>query len=199
VRVLPEGRELVMVAGLPATSLARTLADLAGRTRPAELNELVDRAIRSRRSDSARSGLVRALREAAAHRHGAAALRAAIAPWVSDGRGARHMQSVLEAQVLRLLIAAGVPAPVRQHRVVLPSGHEYFLDFAWPGAGVALEVDGFAYHSDRSTFERDRLRGNMLLAAGWQILHTTAGESRRTPQALVGVVLEALRTRGALL
>jgi very-short-patch-repair endonuclease len=189
----PLGRgEVVPVDGLPVTSLPRTLADLAGVLAPATLAELVDRAMRRRPTDMSRTWLVHATSNAARDRRGASRLRAATGPWIPDGRGARQLQSVLEAQVLRILMDAGLP-PVRcQYEVVLPTGHRFFLDFAWPQAGVGLEVDGYAFHSDRRAFDGDRSRGNCLLAAGWRILHTTADEIRSRPRALVSAVRETL-------
>ena len=99
---------------------------------------------------------------------------------------------MLEAQALRILLSTGIPPPSCQHETVVPGGARYYLDFAWPWASVALEVDGYSFHADRVTFDRDRLRGNQLLAAGWQVLHTTAGEIRRNPQTLVATLRAAL-------
>lgn len=187
-RALPGAREIVTIASLPVTSLPRTLADLAGVTTNRELRELVDRAVRSLRLDWERVALLRSVQELAAGRHGADAVRSAVAPWTLERGGSRKMQSVLEAQVLRILLAARIPAPTCQYPVVLPDGRRCYLDFAWPQVRIALEVDGYAFHSDRDTFEHDRQRGNHLLALGWQILHTTAGEIRRNPQSLLDVL-----------
>jgi hypothetical protein len=193
VRHAPGPGEIVTLCGLPATSLVRTLGDLAGRTRPAELVELVDRAFRSLNSDAARRRLLRALQEPAQGRSGACALREALGPWTDIRVTGGQLQSVLEAQVLRLLTRVNVPRPVLQHEVMTADGDRYFLDFAWPSSGVALEVDGYAFHSDRRTFTKDRVRGNRLLVEGWQVLHTTFREIRDTPETLVESLLAALR------
>jgi predicted transcriptional regulator of viral defense system len=189
------GGEVVSIDGLRVTSLPRTLADLAGPLAPGALAEVVDRAMRLRPSDASRTWLAQAIEEAVRDRRGAPKLRAAVAPWIADRHGARQLQSVLEAQVLRVLLAADMPAPLCQHEVVLPGGVHYFLDFAWPAARVALEVDGYAFHSDRRAFDKDRSRGNRLLVAGWQILHTTAGEIRSHPQSLVTALRDTLARR----
>jgi very-short-patch-repair endonuclease len=187
--------EVVSVDGLSVTSLPRTLADLAGVLASGPLAEIVDRAMRLRPSDAARTWLAHAIEEAVRERRGAPRLRAAAAPWVAAGGGARQLQSVLEAQVMRVLLVAGIPKPHCQHEVVLPGGDHFFLDFAWPAARVALEVDGYAFHSDRRAFDHDRSRGNRLLVAGWQVLHTTAGEIRSRPHALVAALQDALACR----
>lgn len=183
---------VVKIDGLPVTSLARTIADLAGALPPRALSELVDRAMQMRPSDRGRAWLAQAIGEAARARRGARALRTATAPWVAGGRDARQPQSVLEAQVLRLLLAAKVPPPRCQYEVRLDAGARCFLDFAWPAERVALEVDGYAFHSDRGAFDSDRVRGNRLLVAGWHVLHTTAGELRSRPQQIVTALRAAL-------
>lgn len=184
--------DVVTIDGLRATSIARTLADLAGTVAPRALPELVDRAMRLRPSDHARTRLAEAIEEAARARRGARALRTATAPWVVAGRDGRQLQSVLEAQVLRVLLAGRVREPRCQYEVVLGAGVRCFLDFAWPAEKVALEVDGYAFHSDRGTFDSDRVRGNRLLAAGWHVLHTTAGEVRSRPGDIVAALRAAL-------
>lgn len=195
VRRPPTPGEMETVEGLPVTSLARTLVDLAGCLPSHELAELVDRAVRSRRSDAARRRLLRALQEALPGRFGAVALRDALRPWTVTGPGKAQPQSVLEAQVLRVLARADLPVPTPQHLVVLPGGDRFYLDFAWPAARVALEVDGYAFHSDRRSFSSDRQRGNRLLAAGWQVLHTTSDEITHQPETLVEMLRAALGTR----
>lgn len=55
VRHLPEA-DRVVVRGVPCTSVARTIVDLAPRLSPPQLEEAVDRAVVQRRSRSRRSG-----------------------------------------------------------------------------------------------------------------------------------------------
>lgn len=47
------------------------------------------------------------------------------------------------------------------------------IDVAFPALMIAIEIDGFAFHSDAQTFVRDRRRQNMLVAAGWTVLRFT--------------------------
>ncbi|SOC52628.1 Protein of unknown function [Blastococcus aggregatus] len=63
-----------------------------------------------------------------------------------------------------------VPAFVQQHRVVLPDGRAAELDAAWPEAGVAVELDGAAFHGSREARERDLRRDNALATLGWVVL-----------------------------
>ena len=45
----------------------------------------------------------------------------------------------------------------------------------WRGRAVrlAIEHDGFAYHSDRGAYRKDRLRRNAIERAGWALLELT--------------------------
>ncbi len=49
----------------------------------------------------------------------------------------------------------------------------YYVDIAWPRLKLAIEIDGYAYHSDRAQFERDRRKWSDLTAEGWRIIHLT--------------------------
>ena len=59
------------------------------------------------------------------------------------------------------------------------------LDFAWPRARVCLEIDGWAYHSDRRAFELDRARQNALAADGWTVLRATWTQVTCEPRSLI--------------
>jgi very-short-patch-repair endonuclease len=100
-------------------------------------------------------------------------------PWLSGA-----LESVAEAEVLRMLSSRGLPAPTSQLRKALEGGRVSRLDFAWPAQLVALEVDGFQYHDGPDRFVADRHRGNLLAGAGWQVLRTTLHEVRSDPEAL---------------
>lgn len=49
----------------------------------------------------------------------------------------------------------------------------YYVDVAWRRFKLAIEIDGYAYHSDRDQFERDRRKWSDLTAQGWRIVHLT--------------------------
>ncbi len=87
----------------------------------------------------------------------------------------------------RLLDAAGVPTPACH----LPIG-PYEVDFAWPEALVALEVDGWAVHGRREAFEADRRRDLHLQALGWRVLHVSAAAALRGSLVTARHVAEVL-------
>lgn len=94
--------------------------------------------------------------------------------------------------MLRVLVAAGLDAPVQQYRVRL-AGRSFRLDLAYPAAKLAIELDGWAFHSSRSAFDADRARANAFVAAGWTLLRFT---SRSTGAEVAACVLAALGESG---
>ncbi len=70
-------------------------------------------------------------------------------------------RSEAEERFLRLVRRSGVPAP--EVNIAL---HGYELDFYWRDEGLAVELDGYAFHGDRDSFEADRRRDSGLAARG---------------------------------
>lgn len=81
--------------------------------------------------------------------------------------------SEAERQVHGQLRAAGLKGWRANHAVQTTKGRVYFLDIAFPHERLVIEVDGFEFHSDRESFERDRERQNDLVADGWTVLRLT--------------------------
>ena len=77
-------------------------------------------------------------------------------------------RSEAERTLVELIRRAGLPRPQTNTRI-----GRYEVDAAWPEERVALEVDGFAYHSTREAFERDRRKTADLAAAGWRVSRVT--------------------------
>jgi very-short-patch-repair endonuclease len=87
---------------------------------------------------------------------------------------------------------------VPQYRVADASGEVARVDFAYPGAGIAIEADGFAWHSSRSQFAADRRRRNALTLSGWVVLAFTWDQMTNYPDAVGGEIRRALEQRGAV-
>jgi very-short-patch-repair endonuclease len=67
-----------------------------------------------------------------------------------------------------LIKAARLPHP-RTNVVV----HGYEVDLFWPDQRLVVEIDGYAFHSSRRAFERDRARDAALQAAGYRVVRFT--------------------------
>lgn len=100
--------------------------------------------------------------------------------------------SELERTAHQLLRKAGLKRWKTNHRMVL-RGRTIYVDITFPGAKIAIELDGWKYHSGRTAFEEDRERQNILVLEGWTVLRFT----HQTIDALPEMVLELLRKRGS--
>jgi len=160
----------VAVTGVPLTVLeaAVTLDDGAA---------LLDRALQRRLSFDA---LV-----AAQHRnlgrHGSPAAGALLAV------AADHAASAAERRLVALLRDGGVDGWVLGHPAL-----GFVLDLAFPAAMVAVEVDGWAWHSGVQEFRADRRRQNALVLAGWTVLRFSWHDLMRRPGAVVAEIRAAL-------
>jgi very-short-patch-repair endonuclease len=101
--------------------------------------------------------------------------------------------SVLESLCRVLLAGAGL-APEDTQRVIRTRTGVWIgrVDFAWPSARLVVEVDGFAFHSDRAAYRRDRRRGNALQRAGWLVLRFSWEDVVTHPEDVVDAVRAVL-------
>ena len=96
-------------------------------------------------------------------------------------------RSEAERRMLQLIRRAGLPRPAVNARV---EGFE--VDFVWRAQRLIVEVDGYRYHSNRRAFERDRMRDQVLQAAGYRVLRTTWRQLAERPEELVARLAAAL-------
>lgn len=113
---------------------------------------------------------------------------------LADGRSGSPQESRLRVR----LVLAGLPRPVCQYEVVLPSGLVLHPDLAWPEFKVALEYDG-GYHAEPGRLHLDRRRLNQLVTSGWIVLHATSARLRSDFGGIAREVRVALQSRGARL
>lgn len=166
--------------GIPVTSPARTLIDFAASASADDLEWALAQARAMRLVGDWE--LSAALGRAANH-PGMVAVRAALK---REG-GPRLTRSEAERLLLRLIRDAKLPEPQANARV---AGYE--VDFLWPDARVIVEVDGFAFHSHRSAFERDRTRDMVLRDAGYEVIRVTWRQIVEQPLRVVAHIARAL-------
>ncbi|MEU4551531.1 endonuclease domain-containing protein [Micromonospora violae] len=104
-------------------------------------------------------------------------------------------ESPPESHLRVRLVLGGLPRPVVQHPVRLPSGIVLHPDLAWPRYRVAVEYDG-KWHSDAEQLHRDRRRLNQLVGEGWLVLHVTSRRLHSEFPAVLREVRNALVSRG---
>lgn len=169
--------------GLRITRPGRTVRDLAGVLPLAHAVAAADSALRH--SLVIAPVLQRLL--AGAMGRGAAGIRA-VGALLDPGSG-----SVLESLFRVLVVSASLPLPVTQHLVRNEFGAVVArVDFCWLEARLVVEVDGFAFHSDREAYRRDRWRMNELERLGWRVLRITWEDVHTHPEILIDLVSECL-------
>ena len=167
-------------AGIPVTTVARTLLDLAAVLDRHALNRALERAEALRLSDL--TPLV-ALIERHPGRRGTANLKATM----KEGLRPAVTKSELERRFLAFVERAGVPRP-RTNLWLRIGGDWLEVDCAWPEQRVIVELDSRAYHQTTAAFERDRRRDRKVQAAGWRPIRITDRALRQERDALVADV-----------
>ena len=103
---------------------------------------------------------------------------------VKEGRiGADVTREELEARFLRFVRRAKLPRP-RTNQLVEAGGRSFECDCVWSDRRLIVELDGYASHGTRRTFERDRERDRALNAAGWRTVRVTWRQLHRDSDAL---------------
>jgi very-short-patch-repair endonuclease len=102
-------------------------------------------------------------------------------------------ESVAERAAAALLRKAGISGWVTNAEIRDELGVIGYGDIVFAKARLVIEIDGFAYHSDRDRFQRDRTRQNRLVAAGWTVLRFTWADLRHRPGQFVAAVRAALK------
>lgn len=158
-------QDVATVAGVPVTSVARTLVDLAGVVRPASLARAIHEAEVQRALDvEAIADVMRRL----PRRRGVAALRKLLG---SPGDPATIAEAFPVA-FLRLCHRHGLPTP--RIGVHLPIAERLVeCDAVFPAARLVVELDGERFHRTRRSFEGDRRRDAALAAEGYQTVRLT--------------------------
>jgi very-short-patch-repair endonuclease len=98
--------------------------------------------------------------------------------------------SEAERLLVKLLRAAGIPG----WKANYPAG-PYKIDVAFPELKIALETDGWAFHSDPEAFRRDRQRQNYLILQGWQVLRFTWLDLVEYPERVISAIRSAILAR----
>ena len=97
-------------------------------------------------------------------------------------------RSGLERRFLRLIREHGIPKPETNIKI-----GPHTVDFLWRAEALVVELDSYAYHSDRPTFTADRARDRYLKTRGLDVHRFTDDELSESPDAVVGSLLALLR------
>lgn len=183
----------VDVEGIPVTSPARTIVDVACTVPFTGAVCAADESLR--RNLCTRADLENEL-DASAGRKGIARARAVVA-FADEGAG-----SVLESVSRVAISRAGLPMPQLQKEFILPNGSSAFVDMYWEGWELIGEADGTGKYGidDGEAAVRQRLRneksrqndlesmGNLVRRWQWKDYRSNR---------IVGLIREALRMQEA--
>jgi very-short-patch-repair endonuclease len=154
--------------GIPVTTPARTLLDLAAVVSRRELERAMDEAAYLRLD-------VGGLRPRRGRRGGAVLARVL----AHHRAGSTLTRSDVEERMLALCRRCGLAAPLVNTKI-----EGYTVDFAWREQCLIAETDGWQAHGTRQAFERDRRRDADLTVAGWRVLRITWKHLQDEPRAV---------------
>ena len=171
------------------TTPAWTAVEVArGLRRPRALATL-DAALRSQTCDE-RDLL--AVAKAQAGRRGIVTVRDLI-PLARPGA-----ESPMESEARLVMLDGGLPEPLLQYEIVDRDGRLWRVDFAWPERKVAVEYDGFDWHSSPEALRRDRQKRAALEEIGWRVVSIVSDDVRRHPDVMVRRIdAQLIRTAAA--
>ncbi|MGW5659556.1 hypothetical protein ACWEWG_05560 [Streptomyces sp. NPDC003758] len=188
--------EVVDRRGLRITEPVRTLADLLRVGPRDEALVAVDSALAYRRVGGVRRAplttpdSIRAALEAPAR--GAARARR----WLPlcDPRAGSPAETIARLR----LYDAGLH-PESQAELLTPAGRRVILDFLFRAEGLAVEIEGYAYHGTRESHRRDVARFNQILQCPEvrSVLRFTAEDVFHHPARMIERVRGALAAAGA--
>jgi very-short-patch-repair endonuclease len=183
---VPEVDERTVRDGVPATSPARTIVDLAGVVRQGSLSRTVEQAAVAGVLDVGEIERILARKR----RRGAPALRAILEDWRSH-RPQMRVRSVLEGKLLRLLGHSKLPAPEVNKRVLVGAS-SYEVDFIWRSRRLVVETDGERFHSGPASMRRDTRRDADLERAGYLVLRFSWNDVDGRPGRTIAEIGRAL-------
>jgi len=166
-------RDVTTVDGIPVTTVARTLVDLAYVVPADRLAEALREAEHLRVVDA---NDLHETMVSTRHRRGPG--HAALTAVLEEHRrkGTQLTRSALEDRFLRLVDRHGLPRPRANFHVGTDE-----VDACWPDHRLAVELDGWERHKDRHAFQRDRTKANALARAGYRVLRFTHDDVVRRP------------------
>lgn len=179
-----------VVDGIPVTTIARTLVDLAG-CRDIPLARLATAVDDAHVSGRCRLAEVHLLYDEL-RRPGKRGMRRLGAVLASRGPGYVPPESVLERRLLKVLRDAGLPEPRRQYPLPWRDNAEGRVDLAYPDDRVLIEGDGRRWHARMDQMERDRRRDNEALNHGWRPYRVMWADLKEHPDRVVATVWAAL-------
>jgi very-short-patch-repair endonuclease len=179
-----DAADVTTVAGIPVTTVARTLVDLADVVPLDHLAKALNEAERHQLFDLK---AIEAARTRTRGRRGPGPQRLAQALEELKAHGTTLTRSTLEVQFKTLIQRAGLTKP-QTNAYIGP--HE--VDAYWPHHNLVVELDGWRWHNTRRAFNQDRAKDRELTERGLRVIRFTHHDVTNRPAH----VIETLRRLG---
>jgi hypothetical protein len=172
-----------LVDGIPVTSVARMLLDLAWKLRSEQLRRALARAEELGLLDL--DAVAAVIGRNRGH-HGAKRLRHALETYSPPA----YTRSGFERRFVDHLVASGLPRPATGWNEM---GHE--IDVYWPEREFGIELDAFETHRTRDAFENDHERDLDFALGEIKTIRVTEHQFRRAPDEIAAKVARLLARR----
>jgi hypothetical protein len=173
--------DIAVYDGIPCTSVARLLLDVAETAHQRQLEKIFEAGERERQLD------MRKVQELMDRSRGRAGLKPMTALLAQFEEPPPHERSKLERRFFALCKKAGLPLPAVNASVEGIEG-----DMLWREQRVIVELDGWGSHSTRQAFERDRARDVRLQLLDFKVPRFTWRQLAKEPQVLLASVEELI-------
>ena len=175
--------ELTVNDGIPITSPARTMFDLASQAAPAEVAAAYEHGLIEKLFDRDEL-IVTAMRLKG--RRGIKKVRALI------DRDAPPTATVKEAHrmLLELVRSSGLPHPKAEVPIA-----RYRVDLLWADAKLVVEMDSTKWHTTPGRIEHDKRRDAELAALGYLTIRVTWNELTKRPNQVITRIAQAYAVR----
>ena len=171
------------VDGIPVTSAARTIFDLASQGTRRDVEAAYERGLIDRRFT--RDDMIKmAMRHKG--RRGITKIRTLI------DRDAPPSVTIKEAHrmLLELIRSSSLPHP----KTEVPIGR-YRTDICWPEVKLIVEMDSSKWHNTPGRIEHDKRRDAELAALGWMTIRVTWNDLTKDPIATISRIARIYATR----
>jgi hypothetical protein len=165
------------IDGIPVTSLARTLLDIAEVVPRRRLVYALERAEKSRALDLRE---IRACMERNPGRRGLKPLRQALREIEPE---ALYAHEGLERLFIAFCSGRGIEMPAMNAVVA-----GFTVDALWEKRKLIVELDSWEHHRMRRSFEEDRRRDTILALAGYSVLRVTKRLLEGEPDRLAALI-----------
>jgi hypothetical protein len=171
-----DAQDTTIHEGIPITTIARTLLDLAATVQSHRLERALAQAERLQVYDH--RAIIDVIARSNGHRGRGALARA-------TAQEPKLTRSEIEARFLALVRKAGLPDPQANSPLDAPDHPGIVPDFYFPTHRLVVETDGWGSHGTKAAFKSDRRKDAALTAAGYRVMRFTYDDVVYEPDTVV--------------